>query len=53
MVFVEGEMEVQASAGEARRLVPGVVLLLENTTGRGHRSWVVGEKTVTMFAVRR
>lgn len=52
MVFVEGELEAQASDGEARRMVPGVVLLLEDTTGRGHKSWVVGEKTVTIFVVR-
>ena len=38
-----GEWEVTASDGEARRFETGSVLLVEDTTGKGHRSRVVGE----------
>jgi len=38
-----GEWEVTASDGESRRFAPGSVLLVEDTTGKGHSSRVVGE----------
>jgi len=38
-----GEWEVTASDGESRRFPAGSVLLLEDTTGKGHSSRVVGE----------
>ena len=40
--FLRGELEVTASDGETRRFVPGAVLLLEDTTGKGHATRVVG-----------
>jgi hypothetical protein len=36
VVHLEGEVEVQASDGEVRRFGPGSVVLVEDTTGRGH-----------------
>ena len=42
MFCLQGEMEVQVSDGEIRRFGPGAVLLVEDTTGRGHISQVVG-----------
>jgi hypothetical protein len=37
---------VQTSNGEVRRFGPGDVVLLEDTTGKGHRSRVVGDRDV-------
>jgi len=51
-IFVEGEIEAQVSDGEVRRFGPGSVVLVEDTTGKGHKSWVVGEKELTIFVVR-
>jgi hypothetical protein len=43
-VVLSGEWEVTASDGESRRFPGGSVLLVEDTTGRGHSSRVIGEK---------
>jgi hypothetical protein len=40
-VVVSGEWEVTASDGETRRFAGGSVLLVEDTTGKGHTSRVV------------
>jgi quercetin dioxygenase-like cupin family protein len=40
---LSGEWEVSASDGEARRFGAGSVLLVEDTTGKGHSSRVVSE----------
>ena len=38
-----GEWEVVASDGESRRFGPGSVLLVEDTSGKGHSSRVIGQ----------
>jgi uncharacterized cupin superfamily protein len=38
-----GEWEVVASDGESRRFGPGSILLVEDTTGKGHSSRVLSE----------
>ena len=40
---LSGEWEVAASDGESRRFPAGFVLLVEDTTGKGHSSRVVSE----------
>lgn len=40
---LEGEWEVTASDGESRRFPKGSALRLEDNSGRGHSSRVVGE----------
>ena len=40
---LSGEWEVTASDGESRRFGVGTVLLVEDTTGKGHSSSVVSE----------
>jgi hypothetical protein len=40
-ILASGEWEVTASDGEARRFASGNVLLVEDTTGRGHTSRVI------------
>ena len=41
-VVVSGEWEVTASDGETRRFAGGSILLVEDTTGKGHTSRVIG-----------
>lgn len=43
VIMLEGEGEFQASDGEIRRIGPGGVLLVEDTSGKGHLSRTVGD----------
>ena len=45
-VQIAGELEVEVGDGKVRRFTAGDVLLLEDTTGRGHVSRVVGDSDV-------
>ena len=47
--MLQGEVEVDVSDGETRRFPPGAVALLEDTTGKGHRTRVVGAEPVLLF----
>ena len=49
--FLSGAMDFEASDGECRRCVPGDAILLEDTTGRGHLSRVVGDSAAVLAAV--
>ena len=42
MVCVQGLVEVTAGDGTVRRIHPGEMVLLEDLTGRGHRTHAVG-----------
>ena len=50
--FLAGELEGETSDGERRRYGPGDVALLEDTTGKGHRSRVVGDGVVLAAVVQ-
>ena len=51
MCLLSGALEVGVSDGESRRMEPGAVALLEDTTGVGHTTRVVSdEPAVMMFA---
>ena len=51
-VFVlVGELEVEVSDGEKRKFGPGDFVLVEDTWGKGHRSWVSSEKRSTAVVV--
>lgn len=50
--FLSGEMEFEASDGERRIFRPGAALLLEDTSGEGHKSRVTGESIAVLAAVR-
>jgi hypothetical protein len=52
-VVLSGEWEVTASDGETRRFKTGSVLLVDDTTGKGHSSRVVseGESLAVMVAL--
>lgn len=47
-----GEAEFQASDGAVHRVRPGSAMLLEDTTGKGHHSRVVGEVDALLVAVQ-
>jgi len=44
LFFLKGEVEAETSDGNRARSGPGDVVLLEDTSGKGHRSWVVGDE---------
>lgn len=50
-VVLQGEFEVTASDGAIRNFGPGAVLLLEDTSGKGHSTRVVGNDDGLVFAV--
>jgi quercetin dioxygenase-like cupin family protein len=51
MFVLAGELEVRASDGAVRRFRPGDVLLVEDTSGKGHVSTVVGDERCYMANV--
>ncbi len=40
IVMLEGMLVVEVSDGEKRTFPPGDILLVEDTEGKGHKSWV-------------
>ena len=42
--MVTGSVEATTSDGEARTFGPGVAVLVEDTTGAGHRTRVMGDE---------
>ena len=50
--FLSGEMLFEASDGETRKCAAGTAMLLEDTTGRGHNSRVVGDSHTVLAVVR-
>jgi hypothetical protein len=51
-IVVSGEWEVEASHGNVQRFGPNVVLLVEDTTGKGHRSRVVSDTESVAIVVQ-
>ncbi|MEJ2719622.1 MAG: cupin domain-containing protein [bacterium] len=51
MICLAGSLEVQVSDGETRRFGPGSVLLVEDTSGKGHVSRVIGNERGQMVAL--
>ncbi len=43
---LSGELEVEAGDGEKLRLGPGSIVRVEDTTGRGHTTRVIGDASV-------
>jgi hypothetical protein len=50
-VYLSGTGTLEASDGEVRELVPGTILLAEDTTGKGHISRVTGEEDMLALIV--
>ena len=51
-IYLSGEVEVGTSDGEIRQFGPGSIILVEDTTGKGHRSRVVGSSEVLIAVVK-
>ena len=43
IIHLAGEAEVEVSDGEVRRFGPGSVMLVEDVSGKGHRTRRVGD----------
>lgn len=50
-VYLSGEGEIEASDGTVRRLEPGTILLVEDTTGKGHKTRVTGADEMLVVIV--
>ena len=44
----EGEIEFETNDGEVQRLVPGMVVLAEDTTGKGHKARSIGNEDAVL-----
>lgn len=51
MICLTGELEIKVSDGETRRFGPGCPVLVEDTSGKGHISRVVGSERCFMAAI--
>jgi hypothetical protein len=49
IVWLEGEVEIEIGSGEVRRFGPGKVLLVEDTSGKGHRNRRLSTDMRTIF----
>ena len=49
IVNLQGAVKITASDGEAREIGPGEVFLVEDVTGKGHRSHTLGEMRLSLF----
>jgi hypothetical protein len=52
VLYLQGEIEAEVSDGEIRRFGPGSATLAEDTTGKGHRSRVIGDQEVLLAVVQ-
>ena len=52
MFLLAGQVEVGVSDGEVRTFGPGAILLVEDTTGKGHVSRVMGSADMLTAVVR-
>jgi len=52
VIHLSGQIETRASDGEARTFGSGDILLMEDTSGKGHISRVVGSAEVRNAVVR-
>jgi hypothetical protein len=52
VIYLSGVIEGETSDGAVRRFGPGSVSLLEDTTGKGHRSRVISDEGATTVVVQ-
>jgi hypothetical protein len=52
LFVLTGELEGAVSDGEVRRFAPGSVVLVEDTSGKGHTTRVVGNDDVLLAIVQ-
>lgn len=51
IALLDGELEIETSLGDKRTFRPGEVLLVEDTTGKGHRSRNLREEVRTSIFI--
>jgi hypothetical protein len=51
MLWLAGATTIEVSDGETRTIAAGTILLSEDTTGKGHRSWDAGPDRVLIAIV--
>ncbi|MFW9851173.1 MAG: cupin domain-containing protein [Candidatus Thorarchaeota archaeon] len=51
-IYLSGEMEAKVSDGEVRLFGPSSVTLVEDTTGKGHVSRVIGDQDVLAVVIQ-
>jgi hypothetical protein len=51
MLCVRGIVEITAADGQKRRMTPGQFMLLEDVSGRGHRTYAVGDEDHVALAL--
>jgi hypothetical protein len=49
VIYLRGEVEQAASDAQVRRVGPGDVILAEDTTGKGHRTRVLGGEQLVVI----
>lgn len=52
VITLEGQTEIEVSDGERRRFKAGDILLVEDTTGKGHRNHTIDDKPKRHVFVR-
>ena len=52
VIYISGRVEGAVSDGETRIFGPGDITLLDDTTGVGHRSMVIGEEQVVLAVIQ-
>lgn len=52
MFYLKGKVEGETSDGTVRTMGPGSIVLVEDTTGKGHRSRVIGTDDVIIAVVQ-
>ena len=48
----KGEIEFETSDGDIRRLVPDMVVLAEDTSGKGHKARSIGDEDTLLGVVQ-
>ena len=51
-IYISGQIEAKVSDGEVRVFGPGSITLLEDITGKGHTSRVVGNQEVLSVVIQ-
>ncbi len=52
MLILSGMVGVEVSDGEVREMTAETILLLEDTVGRGHRSWQIGDEPFVIAVIQ-
>ena len=50
--YLSGQVDIEVGDGSIRRFGPGDVIILEDTTGAGHRARTVGDETSLQAVVQ-